>query len=78
MRKKIINSLVQKQKIEKLEHFLRRRVKKKKIKKSRLRAFARTRAKNMEMTQGSFFFISSGQSGIGLDVEADIQILKGI
>ena len=49
-----------------------------KNKKSRLRAFARTRAKNMEMTQGSFFFISSGQSGIGLDVEADIQILKGI
>ena len=38
----------QKQKIEKSEHFLRRPYEKKKIKKSRLRAFARTRAKKQD------------------------------
>jgi hypothetical protein len=47
MMKRIVQNIKTK-KIEKSEHFLRRpyEKKKKKIKKSRLRAFARTRAKN--------------------------------
>jgi hypothetical protein len=46
MIKRIVQNIKTK-KIEKTEHFLRRPYeKKKKIKKSRLRAFARTRAKN--------------------------------
>jgi hypothetical protein len=47
MMKRIVQNIKTK-KIEKSEHFLRRpyEKKKKKIKKNRLRAFARTRAKN--------------------------------
>jgi hypothetical protein len=45
MMERIVQNIKTK-KIEKSEHFLRRPYEKKKIKKNRLRAFARTRAKN--------------------------------